>query len=128
MRSIKMLIGTIVIMLLGLAFLPPLQTVIQGSIHGPGDIAPTATQAPATVPGDVARGQIVYLAKCIGCHAAEAKVAQPHHGEALMQKYKRDDALEQVIRTGRHPMPQFAESYLGDQQLADVIAYLKTLP
>jgi len=85
------------------------------------------TAAPSGAqPGDAARGQALYRSRCLGCHIAEARFATPLEAVVLM-KYPDDDTLIQVIRAGRDPMPAFSEDMLDEQQLADVIAYLRTL-
>jgi len=88
---------------------------------GPGIAAPSGIQ-----PGDGARGQVLYRSRCLGCHAPEARFATPL-GAVVLAKYPDDDTLIQVIRAGRDPMPAFSEDMLSEQQLADIVAYLRAL-
>lgn len=43
-------------------------------------------------------------------------------------QYADDETLAFVVRAGRQPMPAFTEQMLSDQQLTDIIAYLRSLP
>jgi len=43
-------------------------------------------------------------------------------------QYADDETLAFVVRAGRQPMPAFSEQMLSDKELADIIAYLQSLP
>lgn len=91
--------------------------------------APSTSAAQAV--GDTDAGREVYLANCAMCHAADAT------GMMAMQPALRGvverltaEGVEVTIRNGRQttpPMPAFGDR-LSDEQIADVIAYLDTLP
>lgn len=104
-----------------LSLLPPLFTGQVEQAVGPEMLALSGPQ-----PGDAARGQALYRSRCLGCHAPEARFAPPHNS-ATLAKYPDDDALIQAIRAGREPMPAFTEDMLSEEQLADIVAYLRTL-
>lgn len=77
---------------------------------------------------DVAQGQRLYQIHCAACHGARGESMIPNapnfsRGERLMQA---DFALMATIRSGKVSMPAFA-GVLRDQQILDVIAYLRTL-
>lgn len=77
---------------------------------------------------DVANGARIYGIHCIACHGMQGQSALPNVpnfaiGERMMQP---DFALMQSIRTGKDIMPAFF-GILRDQEILDVIAYLRTL-
>lgn len=77
---------------------------------------------------NVAEGQRIYNQHCIGCHGMGGNSAIPNapnfaRGERLMQP---DMALMATIKAGKMTMPSF-NGILRDQQILDVIAYLRTL-
>ncbi len=77
---------------------------------------------------DIANGQQIYRKHCAGCHglrgvAGMAGAAEFARGEGLLQS---DFDLLARIKAGRNACP----SYLGilkEQQIFDVIAYIRTL-
>lgn len=77
---------------------------------------------------NVMEGQQIYNQHCIGCHGMGGMSPIPNapnfaRGERLMQP---DMALLQTIKAGKMTMPSF-NGMLRDQQILDVIAYLRTL-
>lgn len=81
--------------------------------------------------GDVARGEEIYQANCAMCHAADATGMMGMH-PALTGVVDRlgVEGVEVTIRNGRDtrpPMPAFEER-LDDADIADLLAYLGTLP
>lgn len=122
----------IAIVVLGAIFtmgvIPPVRTLLLGGVYGPGGAgARAATPAPLQ-PANAARGETVYLSKCVGCHALEAHMAPEMKGAIVQAKYPRDEMLADLIRNGRPPMPQFGPASLSEQALADLMAYLRTKP
>ena len=91
-----------------------------------------APQAFASEPtGDVEAGLEVYAVTCAMCHGDDATGMMGMH-PALRGALDRLSAegVEVAIRNGRQttpPMPAFGDE-LSDDQIADVIAYLETLP
>jgi len=82
---------------------------------------------PASLAVNASRGQFVYRTYCYGCHAPEAKFGPIQNSAEFQAKYADDKSLALVIRGGRAPMPSFPDHTLGDADLADLIAYLRTL-
>lgn len=121
MRFWVIAIAVVIPLAMLLSLLLPLFTGPAEQAIGPGAVAPSGVQ-----PGEAARGQAIYRSRCLGCHAPEARFAPPHTA-ATLAKYPDDEALVQVIRAGRDPMPAFTEDMLSEQQLADLLAYLRTL-
>jgi mono/diheme cytochrome c family protein len=71
--------------------------------------------------GTVSSGQTVYETHCKSCHGATGTQMANAAGEA---KSNPAEALE-VILNGEDSMPAFDS--LSDQELADLLTYLKTL-
>jgi mono/diheme cytochrome c family protein len=93
-------------------------------------VAPPATPHLEPTPKlavDASRGQALYRVYCMGCHAPEAKFGPIQSGAEFQAKYPSDRAIAAVIREGRAPMPSFPAQTLSDADLADLIAYLRTL-
>ena len=77
---------------------------------------------------DVAQGQRIYMTHCVACHGVGGVSVIPNapnfsRGERLMQP---DMGLMMTIKAGKTAMPSF-NGILRDQQILDVIAYLRTL-
>ncbi len=80
------------------------------------------------------RGRRVFDAQCARCH--EPYSASARKGPTLKNLYKKpylpsgmpanDDRVSEVILRGRKMMPAFNET-INESQLADLLAYLKTL-
>lgn len=82
----------------------------------------------AALAANVIEGQRVYNQHCIGCHGPGGNSAIPNapkfsRGERLMQP---DMMLLATIKAGKMTMPSF-NGILRDQEILDVIAYLRTL-
>lgn len=85
---------------------------------------PRATANVASL-ADADRGKAVYTSLCYGCHATAAQIGPSFASDEFKQRYQTVDALAKVVRTGRHPMPQFRPDQLTDQGMADLVAYIK---
>jgi len=110
---------------------PPAQTP-------PAATASTDTSAAASSSGagDVARGEIVYKARCVLCHGPEgrgngvgAAALNPkprnHHDQAYMHS-RTDAQLLDVIHNGKGQMPAW-KTVLSEQEMKDVLAYVRKL-
>jgi len=93
-------------------------------------VALAAAWAYSTAAGaaNVVEGQRIYQMHCIGCHGVGGQSPNPAapnfaRSERLMQP---DTALLMSIKAGKMSMPSF-NGILRDQQILDVIAYLRTL-
>lgn len=81
-----------------------------------------------------ARGRYIYDQQCVRCHEPYTKWGL--HGPSLKNLFKKpylpsgmpvnDERLRDVILLGRAKMPSFGKT-LNDQQLNDLLSYLKTL-
>ena len=90
-------------------------------------VPPTATTAPkaTSAPGDPAQGKTIWAAQtCVGCHGpnAEGGIGPKLAGTGLSY----DQVLLQV-RLGKAPMPAFTAEQVSDQQVAHILAWLKSL-
>ncbi|TAK36860.1 MAG: cytochrome c [Chloroflexota bacterium] len=84
---------------------------------GSGAAAPSPAGAPSA--GSAAAGQTAFAANCGACHPnGGAGVGPAAKGVPV-------NTITQVVRQGRGAMPAFPASRLSDQQLADIVAYLK---
>ena len=81
-------------------------------------------------PGDAVNGKRVYLAD--GCFECHGRVGQggaflgPAPGIAATQLPY--EALKQQLRDPSNNMPAYAEGVLPDKDVADIYAYLQSLP
>ncbi len=96
--------------------------------------ATTATnpqEANASAPvgsGDAAAGQAVFAKTCNRCHPnANAGMGPTLYGPQFVSHYPDDAAVAAVIRRGKGGMPAFSTGQLSDQDMDDVIAYLRGL-
>jgi mono/diheme cytochrome c family protein len=80
------------------------------------------------------RGQRLFQSTCARCHRADSTA--PLNGPGMQGVFKRaylpsgrpanDETVVQTVKTGRNNMPGLGLT-LDDEQIADIIAYLKTL-
>lgn len=87
-----------------------------------------AVSVSAVYAADPSNGQKIYNQQCANCHGSDGKGAMPGVpnftlGMTLMQS---DASLYNTISTGKNVMPGF-EGILSDQDIYDVIAYIRTL-
>ena len=84
-----------------------------------------------SVPGEAANrqnGRTIYETYCVGCHGEAGNSIDPTipnfaNGDRLFQM---DSQLLDSIRSGNQTMPAF-RGLLSDQEIRDVIAYLRML-
>jgi len=83
--------------------------------------------------GDPKRGADVFGAKnCASCHPGGDNALEhekPLKGAAFLKKYPTDESIARRIREGSSNgrMPSFSPSLLSQQELRDVIAYVRSL-
>jgi len=89
--------------------------------------------AEAQMRGDAMRGAAVFRAmNCVMCHAGGGNSLRPEKplkGVGFANKYRGDESIAVMIREGSPNglMPAFRQSQLTDQQLFDVICYIRSL-
>jgi mono/diheme cytochrome c family protein len=91
-------------------------------------VAASQSSPAAVGNGDAAAGQAVLTRLCNSCHPnANAGIGPALYGPQFADRYPDDAAIAAVIRQGKGGMPAFSTSQLSDQDLADVVAYMRGL-
>ena len=87
----------------------------------------------AAAKGDAAKGKEVFE-QCSVCHNADSDEKKMGPGLKGLAKRKlkngkevNDATLKAFIRAGGNGMPPYSEDQVSDNEMADLIAYLKTL-
>ncbi len=81
---------------------------------------------PTSPPGDTARGKELYNASCVVCHGngATGHIGPRLAGNAILAN---DQAFRKTVHEGRHMMPPLKDA-LTEEQIADILAWLRSLP
>ena len=78
--------------------------------------------------GDAAAGQAIFANTCNKCHPnANAGIGPTLYGAQFESRYPDDAGIAAVIRRGKGGMPAFSTAQLSDQDMDDIIAYLRGL-
>lgn len=82
----------------------------------------------AAMAGDPVKGKGIYDARCSGCHGVSGKPHVPDVpnfsiGQGVM---KPDHEIMAIVKKGKTVMPGF-EGVLKDEEILDVISYIRTL-
>jgi mono/diheme cytochrome c family protein len=108
---------------------------------GGSDDGSTATDPPASSGGDATAGAEVFAGTCAACHGADATgiegLGKDLHNNAFVDE-RTDDEMIAFLEEGRpagDPLnttgvdmpPKGGNPSLGEDDLADVVAYLRTL-
>jgi mono/diheme cytochrome c family protein len=80
------------------------------------------TSGITSLTGDAASGKTLYVAQCQACHGSNGTARADAAGEAK----NNPSGAAAVILDGEDAMPGFQDK-LSDQQVADILAYLRTL-
>jgi ubiquinol-cytochrome c reductase cytochrome c subunit len=81
-------------------------------------------QAPA---GDVARGKAAFMKNmCYTCHGSVGQGGDRGSGPRIAYDTWPWEAFSQQVRRPREGMPRYAKELLGDQDLADIYAYVSS--
>lgn len=93
--------------------------------------APTATPTPAALVGDAKRGTTLFVdKKCSRCHGQGGKgtdLGPALNSAEFAAKHPADATIVKMIREGKGDMDPFDSSKLSDQELLDIIAYVRSL-
>ncbi|MDF0642483.1 MAG: c-type cytochrome [Nitrospira sp.] len=94
--------------------------------HQDGDRHPLAGTVSDSSAGDAPRGKELYDASCVVCHGprAEGNIGPRLAGNPLLSN---EQVFRKIVHEGRHMMPPLKGS-ITDRQLADILAWLRTLP
>ena len=108
---------------------------------GNDEAEPAAAEVPAGPVGDAANGSTLYQGTCIACHGADAK-GLPNLGKDLtistFVAEKSDSELVEFLKVGRPASdpantvgvdmpPRGGNPALTDQNLADIVAYIRSI-
>jgi mono/diheme cytochrome c family protein len=87
--------------------------------------------------GDASRGKPIYTANCMACHgekgdgrgpaAVALRPAPPDLTRAAWWDGRADAQVIGVIRAGRPGTPMLGNTNLKDEEIADLVAYLRAL-
>lgn len=83
--------------------------------------------------GDAKKGQEIFESlTCVDCHKGggnSVHPSKPLKGEAFLQRYPKDEKIAKLIRKGvpTASMPSFGKDVISDEQMKDVIAYIRSL-
>jgi len=89
-------------------------------------------QASKTPPGDAARGKTAFMSA--GCYTCHGTVGHGGAGARLAPKPREQAGFVAYVRSGRRGwsvaggMPAYPPSVLSNQALADIYAYLLSIP
>lgn len=84
-------------------------------------------------PDKIARGKFLFnKLTCSGCHPNGENSLHPYRplkGPGFLARYKEDGQIEQLIRTGvlKAGMPSFSKARVDDNDMTDLIAYIRSL-
>lgn len=90
--------------------------------------AASAQPSVSLAAGDASAGQGAFAPLCNSCHpGANAGIGPALYGPQFAERYPDDSQLAAVIRQGKGGMPGFSPAELSDQDMANLIAYLRGL-
>ena len=80
--------------------------------------------------GDAANGARLYVAVgCFTCHGRQGQGGAFNYAAPVLAKTQWPvEALRAFLRVGVNDMPAYAREVLPDQQVADIHAFLRSLP
>ena len=76
--------------------------------------------------GDAAKGKATYVKN--GCYQCHGFVGQGGAGAKLAPKPLPEEAFVNFVRTTNRQMPPYSEQILSNDDLADIYAYLESIP
>lgn len=90
---------------------------------------PSPSPTPGQLSGDASRGQTIFATQCAACHGqgGAGGFAPALNTTEFQQKFSQDAALRTILRQGSGAMPAYGVNRLSDHELADLIAYVRSL-
>lgn len=91
-------------------------------------VAQTTAPQPTAPPGDAARGHAAFLS--YGCYECHGTAGQGNYGAGarIAPKPPPWSVVSSYVRRPRGDMPSFSQKILSDGVLADIYAYLRSIP
>ncbi len=92
-----------------------------------------ATPTLSSTRGDAKKGQEIFESlTCVDCHRGGGNSVHPSRplkGESFAKRYPNDEKIEKLIRKGvpGASMPAFGKDVISEEQMKDLIAYLRSL-
>jgi ubiquinol-cytochrome c reductase cytochrome c subunit len=99
------------------------------NLHGAiAQTTPAAAPAATAPPGDAARGKAAFMS--FGCYECHGTVGQGNFGTGarIAPKPPPWSVVSSYVRRPRGDMPSFSVKILPDSTLADIYAYLSSIP
>jgi mono/diheme cytochrome c family protein len=79
--------------------------------------------------GDAADGKRLYLATCFACHGRSGQGGAMNGPAPILAKTAMPfDGFKAQLRQPISDMPAYSEAVMSDQQIADIYAFVETLP
>jgi ubiquinol-cytochrome c reductase cytochrome c subunit len=105
-----------------------LAVVVAALFAAHGVAAQTAPAAAPAPPGDAARGKVNFLS--YGCYECHGTVGQGNYGTGAMIAPHPPPwpVVNAYVRKPAGNMPSFSTAILPDKDLADIYAYLQSIP
>ena len=86
-----------------------------------------AAQTPASSPTDAENGKKLYVTYfCWSCHGSNGRAGGT--GPAIAPSTRSAEDLIKYVRKPRGPMPPYTSKSISDRDLADIAAFLRTVP
>lgn len=89
------------------------------------DVGGNPTTPTAPVATGLTRGQAIFRRNCNSCHPGGGRGAGPTL-QTIASTWS-DDEIKGVVRNGKTRMPGFGAGVINDEELADLVAYVRTL-
>lgn len=85
--------------------------------------------AAQAVKGDLQRGRELFInGPCMNCHPNGGEGAGPKlYGPDFERRFPTDDLIFRQVRNGKGEMPPIPPDMVGDEELAHIIAYIRSL-
>ena len=87
------------------------------------------TSGSAHADGDAQKGKTAFISHgCWECHGFNGQGAETSNGKVIARTLLPLDAFVSFVRNTNGEMPPFKEAIISDAALADIYAYLQSLP
>jgi ubiquinol-cytochrome c reductase cytochrome c subunit len=88
--------------------------------------AAAVTCSSSVLAGDAAKGKTAFVQH--GCYQCHGTVGQGGAGAKLAPKPLPEETFTSFVRSTNRAMPPYSEQILSNEDLADIYAYLETIP